>query len=81
MFIHYGVEFRLNFLVDYPATTDSKQQNLIHAFGPGLQQAQVGVPTSFTVDGHRAVDSTEDIKVLVTSKINSCKKNLSFSAV
>lgn len=47
---------------------------MIHAFGPGLQQAQVGVPTSFTVDGHRAVDSIEDIKVLVTSKINSCEK-------
>ena len=61
----------LNFLAECNATTaESNGQKLIRAFGPGLQQAQVGIPTSFTVDGHLALDANEDIKVLVTSRMN-----------
>lgn len=63
----------LNFLAEYNATTtESNPQNLIRAFGPGLRQAQVGHPTSFTVDGHLALDANEDIRVLVTSRIDCC---------
>lgn len=79
-----SIEWRIDcgiFSIDYHSTTDSKHQNLIDAFGPGLQQAQVGVPTSFTVDGHRAVNSDEDIKVLVTSKNKSYEKSFSFTVI
>ncbi len=43
--------------------------NLVHAFGPGLQQAQIGVQTSFTIDARDALNSNEDVKIVVTSKI------------
>jgi hypothetical protein len=44
---------------------------IIRASGLGLQQAQVDVETSFTVDARAASNHAEDLKVLVSSKLNS----------
>ncbi|CAF1556324.1 unnamed protein product, partial [Adineta ricciae] len=40
---------------------------LIHAYGEALKQAQVGLETAFIVDGRAALNSTDDVKVVVTS--------------
>jgi len=42
----------------------------IRAFGPGLEQAQVGVQTLFTIDARGVLDTNENVKVIVTSKKN-----------
>jgi hypothetical protein len=55
-------------LVDQNSNND--HLNSVRAFGPGLQQAQINLPTSFTVDAHSALNSNENIKVVVTSKIH-----------
>lgn len=58
---------------------DQNPLNSIHAFGVGLQQAQIDLPTSFTVDAHAELNSNEDIKVVVTSKIHLYKIKKIFS--
>lgn len=51
---------------------DRKHANLARAYGDGLRQAQVGVPTSFTVDTQTPTRIDDDeIKVVVTSKIST----------
>jgi hypothetical protein len=48
---------------------DQNPINSVYAFGDGLRQAQVGVQTSFTVDARAAFNPSDDVKVVVTSKM------------
>lgn len=58
------------YLLENPnVINDQHQTNLIRTHGVGLQQAQVGTKTSFTVDTHGANNQSDDIKVVVTSRI------------
>lgn len=44
----------------------------VRAFGIGLEQAQVGAESSFSIEAHSAEYQTEDIKVVVTSNTIAC---------
>jgi len=58
---------------------DQNHKNSVRAFGNGLQQAQIGIETSFTVDARGVLNRNDDVKVVVTSKINkSNNSSLSF---
>ena len=56
--------------IENPNSFDTQNQvNLVRAFGNGLQQAQVGIQTSFTVDARTTLNPNDDVKVVVTSKM------------
>ncbi|CAF2820839.1 unnamed protein product [Rotaria sp. Silwood2] len=46
---------------------DQNHKSLVHAFGDGLRQAQLGIQTSFTVDAQAALNPDDDVKVVVTT--------------
>ena len=59
------------YLETQAAVDNENQINGVHTSGCGLQQAQVGVQTSFTVDARIASNQNDDVKVVVTSKIDA----------
>ncbi|CAF3728092.1 unnamed protein product [Rotaria sp. Silwood1] len=52
---------------DESLVENQKHKSLIHAFGDGLRQAQLGIQTSFTVDAHVELKPDDDVKVVVTT--------------
>ncbi len=63
------IDFFVSLLEHQTLTNGQNHINTVRTFGNGLQQAQVGVQTSFTVDARGAFNPKDDVKVVVTSKI------------
>lgn len=67
--LNFILKFFFYLLENQTLVDEQNQDNSIRTSGVGLQQAQVGVKTSFTIDARGAVNQNEDIKVVVTSKL------------
>ncbi len=63
------IDLFVSLLEDQILTNGQNHINTVRTFGNGLQQAQIGVQASFTVDARGAFNPKDDVKVVVTSKI------------